>query len=40
MPMPVLLIASDKAMGDALEVQVKLVSDNVTPSNSPTPDTG
>lgn len=30
LPMPVLVIAGDKAMGDAIEVQAKLVSDNVT----------
>jgi pimeloyl-ACP methyl ester carboxylesterase len=30
LPMPVLVIAGDKAMGDALEIQTKLVSDNVT----------
>lgn len=30
LPMPVLVIAGDKAMGDALEVQAKLVSDNVS----------
>jgi pimeloyl-ACP methyl ester carboxylesterase len=30
LPMPVLVIAGDKAMGDAIETQAKLVSDNVT----------
>ena len=30
LPMPVLTVEGDKAMGDALEVQAKLVSDNVT----------
>jgi pimeloyl-ACP methyl ester carboxylesterase len=30
LPMPVLVIAGEKAMGDALEIQAKLVSDNVT----------
>jgi pimeloyl-ACP methyl ester carboxylesterase len=30
LPMPVLVIAGDKAMGDALEIQAKLVADNVT----------
>jgi pimeloyl-ACP methyl ester carboxylesterase len=30
LPMPVLVIAGDKAMGDALAIQAKLVSDNVT----------
>lgn len=30
LPMPVLVIAGDKAMGDALEIQAKIVSDNVT----------
>jgi len=30
LPMPVLVIAGDKAMGDALETQARIVSDNVT----------
>jgi pimeloyl-ACP methyl ester carboxylesterase len=30
LPMPVLVITGDKAMGDALETQAKLVADNVT----------
>ncbi len=30
LPMPVLVIAGDKSMGDALEVQAKRVADNVT----------
>ncbi|MBC7932356.1 MAG: alpha/beta hydrolase [Rubrivivax sp.] len=30
LPMPVLVIAGDKAMGDAIEVQAKIVADNVT----------
>lgn len=30
LPMPVLVIAGDKAMGDALEIQAKIVADNVT----------
>jgi pimeloyl-ACP methyl ester carboxylesterase len=30
LPMPVLVIAGDKAMGDAIEAQAKLVADNVT----------
>jgi pimeloyl-ACP methyl ester carboxylesterase len=30
LPMPVLVIAGDKAMGDAIEIQARLVSDNVT----------
>lgn len=30
LPMPVLTIEGDKAMGGALEVQAKLVADNVT----------
>ena len=28
--MPVLVIAGDKAMGDAIEIQAKIVADNVT----------
>lgn len=30
LPMPLLVITGDKAMGDALETQAKLVSDNIT----------
>jgi pimeloyl-ACP methyl ester carboxylesterase len=30
LPMPLLVIAGDKAMGDALEIQAKMVADNVT----------
>jgi pimeloyl-ACP methyl ester carboxylesterase len=30
LPMPILVIAGDKAMGDAIEIQARLVSDNVT----------
>jgi pimeloyl-ACP methyl ester carboxylesterase len=30
LPMPVLVVAGDKSMGDALEIQAKLVADNVT----------
>ena len=30
LPMPVLTIEGDKAMGGALEIQAKLVADNVT----------
>jgi pimeloyl-ACP methyl ester carboxylesterase len=30
LPMPVLVIASDKAMGNAIEIQAKIVADNVT----------
>lgn len=30
LPMPVLVIAGDKAMGDALEIQARIVADNVT----------
>jgi pimeloyl-ACP methyl ester carboxylesterase len=30
LPMPVLVIAGDKAMGDAIEIQAKIVADNVT----------
>jgi pimeloyl-ACP methyl ester carboxylesterase len=30
LPMPLLVIAGDKAMGDALEIQAKIVADNVT----------
>lgn len=30
LPMPVLVVTGDKAMGDALEIQAKIVSDNVT----------
>ena len=30
LPIPVLVIAGDKAMGDAIEVQAKIVADNVT----------
>ena len=30
LPMPLLIIAGDKAMGDAIEIQAKIVSDNVT----------
>ena len=30
LPMPVLTIEGDKSMGGALEIQAKLVSDNVT----------
>ena len=30
LPMPVLTIAGDKSMGDVLEIQAKLVADNVT----------
>jgi pimeloyl-ACP methyl ester carboxylesterase len=33
LPMPVLVIAGDKAMGDALEIQAKIVADNVTSIN-------
>ncbi|MDQ3652328.1 MAG: alpha/beta hydrolase [Acidobacteriota bacterium] len=30
LPMPVLVIAGDKAMGDAIKIQAKIVADNVT----------
>jgi pimeloyl-ACP methyl ester carboxylesterase len=30
LPMPLLVIAGDKAMGDALEIQARIVSDHVT----------
>ncbi len=30
LPMPVLVIAGDKAMGGAIEIQAKIVADNVT----------